>query len=59
MGRNRLDNVSLKDPHRHRHCLAAHRARGLPKPLAARPAHALVATRDENVRLGLIEAHNA
>ena len=54
-----LDPFSLVDPHRHRHCTAAHRARGLRKPLAARPAHALVATRDEDVRLGLIQAHNA
>ena len=49
----------LIDPHRHRHCSAAYRAVALRKPLAARPAHALVAARDEDVSLGLIEAHNA
>ena len=31
----------------------------LRKPLAARPAHALMAARDEDVRLGLIQAHDA
>ena len=51
--------VSLVDPHRHRHCSAAYRAVALRKPLAARPAHALVATRDEDMRLGLVQAHDA
>ena len=51
--------VSLVDPHRHRHCSAAYRAVALRKPLAARPAHALVATRDEDMSLGLVQAHDA
>ena len=54
------DNLaSVIDPHCHHHCSATHRARILPKPLATRPAHALVAARGEDVRLGLIQAHNA
>ena len=31
----------------------------LRKPLAAWPAHALVPARDEGVRLGLVQAHDA
>ena len=31
----------------------------LREPLAARPAHALVAARDEDVRLGPVQAHDA
>ena len=54
------DNLaSVIDPHCHHHCSATHRARILPKPLATRPAHALVAARDEDVRFGLIQTHTA
>ena len=51
--------ASLEHPHRHRHGSAADRAVVLREPLAARAAHALVAARGEDVRLGPIQAHDA
>ena len=51
--------ASLEHRHRHRHGSAAYRAVALREPLAARAAHALVAARGEDVRLGPIQAHDA